>query len=70
MIRFTNVEGEQSITEVCEDCKCHIRDLSVSDIVVQGSTTSGMVIQDDKGEEITRTKLDRPLCKCNDCGDE
>ena len=36
MIRFTNKKGEsQSITEICDSCKRHIKDLTVNDILVK-----------------------------------
>jgi len=68
MIQLTiSKEGTQAITEICDSCKCHVRDLSVNDILVKGDTD--MKIFDENGNEVTRTKLDRPECKCKMCDD-
>ena len=32
MIKYEVKNGVQTITEVCETCKCHVRDLDVEDI--------------------------------------
>ena len=65
MIKLTIIKGVQTITEVCDKCKCHVNDLTVDDILVKGKTD--MIIKNSKGEEVTRTKLDRPECKCEHC---
>tara|TARA_R100000152_G_C6765995_1_gene190874 strand:+ start:88 stop:291 length:204 start_codon:yes stop_codon:yes gene_type:complete len=67
MIRLEIRNGVQKITEVCDHCKCHVNDLTIDDILVKGKTD--MIIKNSKGEEVTRTKLDRPECKCEHCSD-
>tara|TARA_R110001583_G_scaffold11926_18_gene53294 strand:+ start:101 stop:304 length:204 start_codon:yes stop_codon:yes gene_type:complete len=67
MIRLEIKNGVQTITEVCDDCKCHVNNLTLDDILVKGKTD--MTIKNSKGEEVTRTKLDRPNCKCDHCED-
>ena len=67
MIRLEIKNGLQTITEVCDDCKCHVNNLTLDDILVKGKTD--MTIKNSKGEEVTRTKLDRPNCKCDHCED-
>ena len=66
MIRFTSKKGVQRITEICDTCKCHVRDLTVDDILVKAKN-SDLIVKNSKGEEVTRTKLDRPECKCEHC---
>ena len=65
MIRFEIKNGVQKITEVCDKCKCHVNDLTLDDILVKKNTD--MIIKNSKGQEVTRTKLDRPECKCEHC---
>ena len=65
MIRLEIKNGVQKITEVCDKCKCHVNDLTIDDILVKGKTD--MIIKNSKGEEVTRTKLDRPECRCEHC---
>ena len=33
MVHYEVKSGVQTITEVCEDCTCHIRDLTIDDWV-------------------------------------
>ena len=65
MIKLVIANGVQTITEVCDDCKCHVRDLHVDDILVKGP--SGTIVKDSKGNEITRTEHDHKNCKCESC---
>ena len=65
MIRLEIKNGVQKITERCDDCGCHVNNLIIDDILVKGNTD--MIIKDSKGEEVTRTKLDRPKCQCENC---
>ena len=57
--------GVQTITEICDDCKCHVRDLTIHDILVKGKTD--MIIKNSKGEEVTRTEHNHKNCKCESC---
>ena len=61
--------GEQTITKVCNHCKCHIENLQVEDILVKGDTD--LRVFDKDGNEITRTELPTDLteCKCEHCND-
>jgi len=65
MIRFTSAGGVQTLTEVCDNCKCHVRDLTVEDILVKGDTDA--IIKNSKGEEITRKTHNHMTCKCEHC---
>ena len=38
MVHYEVRSGVHTITEVCEDCKCHVRDLTTDDILVKGNT--------------------------------
>jgi|TARA_R110000796_G_scaffold95918_1_gene201367 hypothetical protein len=55
--------GKQTITEICEDCKCHVRNLSISDIIVK---KTDLILKDEDGNEITRTEP-RAKCYCENC---
>ena len=65
MIRLEIKNGIQKITERCDECGCHVNNLILDDILVKGDTD--MIIKNSKGEEVTRTKLNRPECKCENC---
>tara|TARA_R110000850_G_scaffold82489_1_gene177180 strand:- start:370 stop:573 length:204 start_codon:yes stop_codon:yes gene_type:complete len=67
MIKFENIGGVQKITEICDKCKCGMKDLTIGDIVVQTEGTKELTIQDAEGNEITRTSL--PVCTCEGCDD-
>ena len=68
-IRLTiSKEGTQTITERCDKCGCHVNNLTINDILVKGDTD--MKIYDENGKEVTRTKLDRPECKCKMCDND
>jgi hypothetical protein len=59
--------GVQTITEVCDDCKCHMRDLHVDDILVHpGQGFSGYTLTDSQDREITNTEP-RAKCYCEEC---
>ena len=64
MIRLEVRGGVQTITEICETCKCHIRDLTIDDILVK--KPSDLTIKDSTGKEVTRTEA-REKCYCEDC---
>lgn len=64
MIRLEIKNGIQSITEVCDHCNCHIKNLTVDDILVKKS--SDVVIKNSKGEVVTNTSP-RPKCYCEHC---
>ncbi len=66
MIKLTIKSGVQTITEVCEHCKCHIRDLSVNDILVKPRSLDGVTVKDSDGKEVTRTEA-RDKCYCEHC---
>ena len=65
MIRLEIRNGVQTITEVCDKCKCHVKDLTVDDILVKGNTD--MIIKNSKGEEVTRETHDHMTCECEHC---
>ena len=66
MIRLTIKKGVQTITEICDTCKCHIRNLTTDDIMVKGNTD--LIIKNSKGEVITNTEP-RSKCYCDSCCD-
>tara|TARA_R100000005_G_C4926989_1_gene157646 strand:+ start:117 stop:323 length:207 start_codon:yes stop_codon:yes gene_type:complete len=65
MIRLEIKNGVQKITEICDKCKCHVKDLTVDDILVKGNTDA--IIKNSKGEEVTRKTHDHMTCKCEHC---
>ena len=67
MIRFTNIKGQQSIQEICDNCKTVIKGLSISDIAV--TKTETLKLYDESGNEIKRTEA-RPKIYCDDCKDD
>jgi len=66
MIRLTIKKGVQTIEEVCEHCKCKVRDLTIDDIMVKPKTLAGVTVRDTKGNEVTRT-TPREKCYCEHC---
>jgi hypothetical protein len=64
MIRMTIIQGVQTITEICDTCKCHVRNLTIDDILVKKD--SDLIIKNSKGEEVTNTEP-RPKCYCHSC---
>ena len=66
MIRLEIKNGKQTITAICNKCKCHIKDLNPEDIVVKKPNNPNK-IYDSKGNEITRTEHEYVECKCEDC---
>ena len=64
MIRLEIKKGVQKLTEVCDTCGCHIKNLTTDDILVKKPTD--MIIKNSKGEEITNTKP-RAACYCTHC---
>lgn len=69
MIRLTIKNGVQTITEVCDSCKCHIQNLTVNDILVKPKSLEGVTLKDSDGNEVTR-KDARPKCYCEHCEHE
>ncbi len=65
MIRLTIKNGIQEITERCDDCGCYVKNLQLDDILVKGNTD--LIVKNSKGEEVTRKKLDRAKCQCENC---
>ena len=67
MIKLVLSGGNQTITKVCNDCGCHLDNLTVEDIMVK--KPSDLTIKDKDGNEITRTSLPDSLkvCQCEDC---
>ena len=66
MVKLVIKNGVQTITEICDTCKCHIRNLITDDIMVKGKTD--LIIKNSKGEVVTNTEP-RPKCYCEDCCD-
>ena len=64
MVRYENRRGVQTITERCDDCKCHVRDLTMDDILVKANTD--LIIKNSQGEVLTNTSP-RGECKCENC---
>ena len=67
MIKIVFKNGMQKITAICDDCKCHIKDLTVQDILVKGDTDA--IVKDENGNEITRKDHEYNNCKCEHCDD-
>jgi hypothetical protein len=68
MIKMTVINGVQTLTEICDTCKCHIGDLTTNDIMVKDKSLTDVTVKDSGGNEITRTEP-RPKCYCEDCND-
>jgi len=66
MIKLTIKSGVQTITEVCDTCKCHIQTLSINDILIKPDSLNGVTVTDSDGNEVTRKKA-RAKCYCEDC---
>ena len=64
MVRFEVRSGVQTITEVCDDCKCHVRELTTDDILVKADTD--LIIKNLQGDVVTNT-APRSKCYCEDC---
>ena len=64
MIRLEIRKGVQKLTEICDKCKCHVRDLTTDDILVKKA--SDLTIKDSTGKEVTRT-TPREKCYCEHC---
>ena len=62
--------GTQEITKVCNDCGCHMENLTTDDILVK-RPNNDLTVKDSQGNEITRTELPTELteCKCEECND-
>jgi len=67
VIKLVLSDGNQTITKICNNCKCHIEDLTVEDIMIK--KTSDIIVKDKDGNEITRSELPDSLvnCECEDC---
>jgi len=65
MIRLQIKKGVQTLTEVCDHCKCHIRNLTTDDILVN---KTDMIIKDSKGKVVGNEP--RPKCYCEHCNHE
>jgi len=66
MIRITKIGGVQTITEICDTCKCHIQNLTIDDIMVKPKELASLTVKDTQGNEVTRTGP-RPKCYCSNC---
>jgi hypothetical protein len=66
MIKVAITNGVQTITEICDKCKCHIQNLTIDDIMVKPAELSGVSVKDTQGNEVTRTEP-RPKCYCEHC---
>ena len=67
MIKLTIIKGVQTITEVCDKCKCHVKDLTTDDILVK--KPGDFILKNSKGEVVTRTERETPTCVCENCDD-
>ena len=68
MIRLSIKNGMQTIKAICNACGCHIKDLTVQDILVKGNTDA--IVKDENGNEITRKDHEYNDCKCDKCKDD
>ena len=67
MVRMEIKNGTMQMTAVCNHCGCHIKDLTVQDILVKGDTDA--IVKDENGNEITRKDHEYNDCKCEHCDD-
>jgi len=68
MIRYSSISGKQTITEVCDKCQCHIKDLSIWDITLKKEDSYRKKMTKD-GKALDEGKADgpRPKCYCEHC---
>ena len=61
---------EQTITNVCNECGAHIKNLGLSDIVINNKKNTITPKKED-GTDITQTELpeDLKVSLCEDCND-
>ena len=64
MVKLEIINGVQTITELCDTCQCHVKDLTLDDILVKADTD--VIVKNSKGEEVTRTGP-RPKVYCHSC---
>tara|TARA_X000001036_G_C20537384_1_gene748832 strand:+ start:99 stop:311 length:213 start_codon:yes stop_codon:yes gene_type:complete len=59
---------QQTITNVCNECGAHIKNLGLSDIVINNKKNT-ITPKNDDGSEITQTELPKDLkvSKCVNC---
>ena len=67
MIKLVVKNGVQTITEICDICKCHCNDLEITDIITKVNH-NGMILKDENGN-ILEAKEPRGECKCESCND-
>ena len=66
MIRLTVKNGVQAITEICDDCNCHVNNLKITDIITSIKTQPGITLKDENGN-VLEAKETRTVCKCKSC---
>jgi hypothetical protein len=66
MIRLVIDNGVQTITEICDDCQCHVNNLEITDIITKVKTQSGITLKDKNGN-LLEAKAPRAECKCEHC---
>ena len=66
MIRYEIKNGVQKITEICDDCQCHVNDLEITDIITSVKNQPGITLKDKDGNVI-QAKEKRNACKCEHC---
>ena len=66
MIRLVIDNGVQTITEICDDCQCHVNNLEITDIITKVKTQSGITLKDKNGN-LLEAKAPRTECKCEHC---
>ena len=71
MIRYSSIKGKQTITEICDTCGCHVKDLSIWDITInKGKTYRDTMLKDGKPQEKGKITEARPKCYCKECNNE
>tara|TARA_Y100001938_G_C8089612_1_gene434242 strand:+ start:393 stop:608 length:216 start_codon:yes stop_codon:yes gene_type:complete len=68
MIKYSMINGVQTITEICDTCKCHMKDLSIWDITIrEDNTYRDKMFNNGKPQEKGRITEPRPKCYCKEC---
>lgn len=70
MIRYEMKNGKQTITEICDTCKCHMKDLSIWDITIKEESYRDKMFNDGEAMEKGKITEPRPKCYCKDCNHE
>jgi hypothetical protein len=70
MIKYSMINGKQTITEICDTCKCHMKDLSIWDITIKKESFRDKMYNNGKSMEKGKIDGPREKCYCENCNHE